>query len=1599
MKKFIYTFLAIATYALGATAQAPDSHISVFRDMETAFTIQFDSIRLGNLNARPLSFEADNEQFFNYYNLSPGYQSRLGKWSDAVSVKPEYESLVSGGKFFYASPYYSSNPIINYHIGRNYGRYDIHVVLVPDFYACGEKTITDSENGTSETFDYAREDTVMHRLRATLYYGKASGRWNSERSATIEYDGTSVQDIVLLEDFEFPAYDYTAEKEAFWTDPLGSEDMLVIESTASTSSLKRGYGRNLCIDRIYLVPREDGVEGLPGMFVYGNNSALALDKKEMQSILMTNVNINSVEAKVNPTNYADVEITTNVSGLKELWDNDIQPTYGIEIVSMSTVDANGQEYSTTDMKSQLLKDAWWGYDYHVFCNAAPYAILPFQEETGKISKTEDYASLTQPLPALLPNSTVGYRAYVEIGGTRIYSQYCEFHTPGIKASLLKMEAPRQEVGTLRMNCAVDASDLMERMNKVTVPNLSGETRMTFVDQRNYMYFLSQATGNDKEFGMVNEYLYYRLNNRVSRISEQDIYVDTFESDYDNPSQTMKYRMLVFLPDYSLDSWSGSSNCVYYKNSYNDDSSFDNFLDMRSIHTICYAVEFDEGGVQQPYTTFRFDNPAEAVLAGSTKTLLQELIEDGNFTTYVRLMCDPDVNLGQYLSDNATRTTAYASDDKAWERFFRQNAELPTDDYWHGATSYDALTCEQKNLLARYSLLTYLYKAEDLTTDLRPISYWEPQSQYWEPQGHVMRRKNLTEPINQIVNLPAEEVPHTYSATEKDYWERFRKENGGNGLLLATDATSAMTFVMDKAFLNNNKITDDDYRIVYGKEIKDGDILVGESPLREVDGITKNAYLNVVSDVIRPRRSMAEVIRTNGKTDIFSHMLDRYSAPFYSQELTEQYRELHPSSQDSVFVKRYFSDNSAGHAKLDVEPGPNGTTLPYHPYKDDTSKDIIPYLRFDPGWNEYHDDYVAEKDMAAMFVPSDEVLWKYFTEGGGMQFIRTYYIKEGTDEEIPYQRPTTVDDLYRQIDYIPLGTLRSLINIIMFRSFVGTVPSKMTELRDDAQEPFFYPEDIDKIDTCILASNGAVYVMDEIYGPLDYTSVTSPAYISTTNNIMKWAIYDERYMGLNYHAYLKDRQSEFTFFLPSDDAMQYYYDPVSMKSRAPRVLTMTYKNQTFPITARGFNYNSPYNVKGDLSLVGTIGNALQGMNATINQSDIINRLKDILESHTIVHDGTNPIRSEDNYYVSKNGNAIKIIRDEEGNIIEAKGGFQIENERNGIVSSTPGITSNIVTKSFDGLWNGQTYVLDSPLVPTYRSVWSIFTNDMMEDQYYNPYGYSDEAWEQNPYRAFYELCMFPGSERLIKGCGLVSQTLTTEEQKSAMKKFRIFTNTDNANGLDYNVQFFNNYHYTIFVPTNDAIKDAIAKGLPTWEDIEKDYNSHCNSEGNLQTSEDSLRIQTKITYLTNFIRNHFADSSVFADNTEIADKEMVTASYDSDNERFCKIHVDRIKAGDKTKLRVCDDETYLNGDKNNKIETVDKVNGKDVRNILARDISCNKAPRGTSMTGISIDASSAAVIHVIDGVLNHTALVNGRYDSTWQSKESCKRYLKRYGARE
>jgi hypothetical protein len=279
--------------------------------------------------------------------------------------------------------------------------------------------------------------------------------------------------------------------------------------------------------------------------------------------------------------------------------------------------------------------------------------------------------------------------------------------------------------------------------------------------------------------------------------------------------------------------------------------------------------------------------------------------------------------------------------------------------------------------------------------------------------------------------------------------------------------------------------------------------------------------------------------------------------------------------------------------------------------------------------------------------------------------------------------------------------------------------------------------------------------------------------------------------------------------------------------------------------------------------------------------------------------------------------------------------------------------------------------------------------------------------ETPYTDFYDLCKADAYEDLIIGCGLVDGKLAPAKRTSALKKFKIFISD---NGLDYNVQFFNNYRYTVFVPTNDAIKEAVAAGLPTWDDIEADYYSHCkqdvDDEGNpkvddegepvytdeLATLEDSTRIAAKITYLTNFVRYHFADNSVFADKTELKANEMVTSSYDKELELFCKIHVDRVKNGNDVDLRVCDDVTW----KKNGNSMASNFVTVGERNVLARDISCNSTPINVAMRGITINSSSAAVIHSIPGCLNHVALdADGRHDSTWKDLQSSRRYLKRY----
>ena len=1006
----------------------------------------------------------------------------------------------------------------------------------------------------------------------------------------------------------------------------------------------------------------------------------------------------------------------------------------------------------------------------------------------------------------------------------------------------------------------------------------------------------------------------------------------------------------------------------------------------------------------------------------SSSIYDKLEKKGNYTNYLRLIGDPDVNptnarpLTEVLSRTGSKTV-FAADDDAWKQFFASNALLPESNPWHNATSYDKLSVNQKKLLIHTSMLNNAIVMENLSSSSSDIS----------SRGDFMRRETDVEITDTIAFLDGDSLPINYNEDngEADYWWRFRKNNGGNGIYLA-EASAPMMIHFTTEHLTKNSVTDDDFAKFMGTPRVTSDVHINDARLIEKDSVAENGYLNKTEKVLIPLPSMAEILRTNGSTKIFSHMLDRWSAPYYNESVTRAYKNLMASRgkewTDSIFTKRYFSTYSLNNKALNTDP--KGQEL--------KGKDFA-ILKFDPSWNTFvsNDNYWANSqktapqfDMAAMFVPDDETMWTYFMEnGGGWQLIKTYYMKEGTPEEIPYTAPKNLDELFFQIDQIPLGTLESLFQVNMQRSFVGSVPSKLTKLRDDAQEQMFYPEDIQYIQRTLLANNGIIYITSKVFGPTDYRAITAPAFISKTNEVMKYAIYNgymykdgkDKFkhtdqMGLNYYAYLKAMQSDFAFFMPSDTAMYYYYDPVSFRSQKSRILHLYYKEASFPIKYNIYAYDPQ---KGEIGETYGEGRKKE----TIDDSEIVNRLKDILESHTVVLDSVKEINSGiDEYYLAKNGAAIKVIRgigaDGKPHVVKVQGGFQIENEEKGITGTISaanknkylgilGIQQNTITDEHNKD-NGTTYILDSPMIPASRSVYNIFTNEYRND---SPL-----------YNDFYELCKI--NEKVIRACGLVDESgsLSASQQQTEVKKYSIFIED---NGLDQNIQFFNNYRYTIFVPTSTALNEARAKGLPTWEEIEADYEDMkpiMDESKTLRQSikdylakkdtveaerlqqrlnailpiaqADSLILQAKCTYLINFVRYHFADNSIFVDKSTYPVKDFVTASYDNQKGLFCKVNVRRPSSD------VLEVQDYsVTDSKGNSLSPWVPITGK--YNVMARDYSCSSKPTDKSMKGISIQGSSFAVIHQVPSVLNHTELVNGRHDSQWSSAAAAKKYLKRF----
>ena len=68
-----------------------------------------------------------------------------------------------------------------------------------------------------------------------------------------------------------------------------------------------------------------------------------------------------------------------------------------------------------------------------------------------------------------------------------------------------------------------------------------------------------------------------------------------------------------------------------------------------------------------------------------------------------------------------------------------------------------------------------------------------------------------------------------------------------------------------------------------------------------------------------------------------------------------------------------------------------------------------------------------------------------------------------------------------------------------------------------------------------------------------------------------------------------------------------------------------------------------------------------------------------------------------------------------------------------------------------------------------------------------------------------------------------------------------------------------------------------------------------------------------------------------------------------------------------------------------------------KNILTRDYTLSTI--ATSANNATIETSSYAVVHQIDGVLNFKELDGGRYDTDWATIEAAGLFLEKYSIKE
>lgn len=864
-------------------------------------------------------------------------------------------------------------------------------------------------------------------------------------------------------------------------------------------------------------------------------------------------------------------------------------------------------------------------------------------------------------------------------------------------------------------------------------------------------------------------------------------------------------------------------------------------------------------------------------------------DQGNFSYYLRLIDDlsqdpGELNQKEILSKTGSKTL-FVADDDAFAEFFKSNK-------W-GVKSYEELTKTQKKILLYSSMIDNPYPVSMLSTAQGPVT------------GEVCRRMSSLDVLDSVpvISTTSDELPQT------SLWKELQSSRSEVVLFKDASGSNPMIHFTPK-FLEGNRIESSDVDFLYndpaGTRATD-DAYVDDAKIINANIVCKNGFIHQVNKVILPLDNMAEIIRSHANMSTFSRILERFAAPIYAGSAqTLSYNNKYSTSVDSVFEKRYFSKRSKGSTTTDdaaLNTDKNGNT-------------VSGALKYDPGWNTYVSTEFSNRtammeDMGVMLVPTNEAINEWWNNGSGK----------------------VIKDYYGEMDSVPMTTFDDLINNGMLVSLVKSVPSRFEDVNNDAQMSMgITTADVDSV---FLGCNGAVYLTNKVFAPAAYSSVLFPTIVNEeTMNLISTAIEE-----MEYNAYLNSMVATYSFFIPTNNGMLTYIDPVSYGQQKTLMWefhfdkTRTAHNQIYADV-----YQCEQGSDGKWHKVGErVAQKTGSINGYDSKSELRDRIENLLDNIIVIGE----VKADQTYYVTKGNNYVKVG----GNInqvgMKVYGSWQEENE-----------DPLEVTQIYE-MENGRAYVLEGVVMGTRKAV-------------------TDVLAEHSEFSDF---------SQVLQACGLVSTTNVKDTQAAGSPSGNIIYSytSGTKNLVNY---IFNNYQYTMYVPTNTAMQYAYSLGMPTLDDLtaaeELDaQNEELNKENEDNADWTDLPVDSADhirSVWRDFVKYHIHDNSIFVDNgfstgnyesakSEL--KQLSSGQYSSG--KPYKVQVESVsKSGLSVKMKL--------GDFNNPSASDFSGASIPVRSDLNNMMACEWWFAGSTdpEKATTIESSSFVVMHAIDRPLMYDA---------------------------